>query len=87
MLNNKSNKILESRIITSTLSWIIASMLSLLMTSMLSLGRAREVRGEARGGGGPLYSCPAEARARAAPRARFTAHLWGPAQGEHAGQL
>ena len=56
-------------------------MLSLLITSMLSLGRAPEVRGEARAGGRPRYTCPTDARARAPPRAR----LWGPVQGEHAG--
>ena len=40
-----------SWIITSMLSLLITSMLSLLITSMLSLGRAPEVRGEARAGG------------------------------------
>ena len=64
-----------SLLITSMLSLLITSMLSLLITSMLSLGRAPEVRGEARAGGRPLYTLPngsprcERPPARASPRA------------------
>ena len=52
---------------------------------MLSLGRAPEARGEARAGGRSSARVRWAGVARAPPRARLAAHLWGPAQGEHAG--